>query len=84
MTQVTDAMHRATRWLADRTHEGILDRYGRMVSAGEVASHIAPQTWLRVIGAGLVEPIEGRFYLTSDGQEEAYSDDPTPVHRGVR
>ncbi len=71
---ITEAQRKALRWLADRTHEGVLDRYGRMVSGGEVANHIAPQTWLRLISADLIETLAGRFYLTEDGKYEAFDD----------
>lgn len=59
----TDAQKRAMKWLSDRGGSGVLDRYGRVMAAGEVASHIHPTTWLRLMTMSEVGGALKRIYL---------------------
>lgn len=64
---MTAAMKRAERWLSDRGGSGILDRYGRMVARGEVATQYDASTWLRLVATGHVQASGGRFILFTIG-----------------
>ena len=64
--KVTPAMKAAYLWLQERDGVGILDRYGRMMACGVVASHIAPETWLRLVAADLLIAQEGHLVLTEN------------------
>lgn len=58
----TVAMRKAEVWLRDRGGSGLIDRYGRLVAAGEVATFDA-STWLRLVAAGKLAGNEGRIRL---------------------
>ncbi len=65
----TKAMIRALIWLREHEGVGVLNRFGRVMAAGETASHIEPTTWLRLILAGYVEarPDERHLVLSLTG-----------------
>ena len=65
----TKAMIRALIWLREHEGVGVLNRFGRVMAAGETASHIEPTTWLRLILAGYVEarPDERHLVLSITG-----------------
>ena len=58
---LTKAQIRAVKWLNERGGSGVLDRYGRLVAGGEVASSVHPTTWLRLVAAGIIQGREGRL-----------------------
>lgn len=57
-------MNRAFVWLTERGGVGTLDSRGRMVAKGDVATHIAPETWLRLVAADAIIAVEGRLVLS--------------------
>ena len=63
---MTEAMRRAVQWLKERGGSGVIDRHGRVLAAGEVASHIAAETWLRLVGESLVSGSLGRIQITGE------------------
>lgn len=60
--RITKAQKRAIAWLKERNGTGILDRYGRLVAVGEVAT-FHPTTWLRLVAAGILWGDGGRLNL---------------------
>lgn len=65
---------RALRWLRANGRTARLDSVGRARTAGNTASHIATQTWLRLFISGhLVKALnhEGWFELTSKGAQRS-------------
>ncbi len=65
--KLTETQQRALKWLNEHNGSGILDRYGRLVAGGEVATQFHPTTWLRLVATGLVNGHEGRLSLTVEG-----------------
>ncbi len=65
--RLTEAQRRAVKWLHERGDEGVLDRYGRVVAAGEACKHHDATTWLRLMSAGLFFGDMGRVGLTARG-----------------
>ncbi len=65
MMHLTKSQERAIEWLKERGGSGILDRYGRLVAGGEVASQFHPTTWLRLVAVGAVRGEGGRLNLGS-------------------
>lgn len=57
----TKAMEKALRWLKDRGGTGVIDRYGKVLAAGETSQGIAPETWLRLVANGDVVGAFGRL-----------------------
>lgn len=67
MAAFTPAMTLALHELRLRTGEGCIDRYGRIVAAGE-ALPFDGATWLRLMTLGMVEPAGPlRIKLTAAG-----------------
>lgn len=67
MAGITPAMANAIRTLRDHTGEGAIDKYGRVVAAGEILQ-VDAATWLRLMTLGLLEPAgELRVRLTEAG-----------------
>ena len=62
--KLTTAQQRAVKWLSERNGSGVLDRYGRLVAGGDVATQIHPTTWLRLVVAEMVVGHARRLYLT--------------------
>lgn len=61
------AQHQAVKRLAEAGGEGVIDRYGRMIGAGEVLKNDA-STWLRLVTYGVVAPAApNRIALTELG-----------------
>lgn len=50
---------------------GTLDRYGRMVTDGQVISSVDCSTWLRLVLGGYIDAYRGRFRLTMSGNSQA-------------
>ena len=63
--QLTKAQERAIKWLEERGGSGVLDRYGRLVAGGEVASQFHPTTWLRLVAGGALRGGSGRLTGTT-------------------
>ncbi len=63
MIKLTKAQVRAVKWLQERGGSGVLDRYGRLVAAGEVATSVHPTTWLRLVAGGMLSGQNGRLRL---------------------
>jgi hypothetical protein len=63
-------MLKALVWIDRRGGSGVLDKYSRVLSGGEV-SNAAPATWLRLATFGFIEGYEGRLLLTEKGRETA-------------
>ena len=61
--KLTKAQERAIEWLKERGGTGILDRYGRLVAGGEVATQFHPTTWLRLVAVGAMWGEGGRLNL---------------------
>jgi hypothetical protein len=74
----TDAQHRALKKLRDHGGEGVLDKHGKVVAAGERLMGLEPVTWLRLITTGHVE-VRGnlRIGITPKG-EAALTATPGP------
>lgn len=51
---LTAVQHSALRWLRDRNSDGVFDRNGVLLAAGELAPHVRA-TWNALRDAGLVE-----------------------------
>ena len=87
MSELTGAQQRALKWLCERNGAGVLDRYGRLVAGGEVATQFHPTTWLRLVAAGMVNGHEGRLSVTLIGTVLANYKvdviDPSPAERAV-
>ncbi len=58
---LTKAQERAIKWLSERGGSGVLDRYGRLIAGGEVASQFHPTTWVRLVAKGAVRGGGGRL-----------------------
>lgn len=56
------------RWLQENGGSGYVDRYGRLVSGGQVSAQGAAVSWLKLIAAGLVTGGEDRLQITTAGQ----------------
>ena len=54
MQRLSKAQERALTWLTERGGSGTLDRYGRVLAAGETCS-FHPTTWLRLVAVGRIE-----------------------------
>ena len=65
---LTDAMRRAYDWLKQRGQQGVIDRYGRVVAGGEVATQFDSSTWLRLVSRGHLIGEGGRVWLTIRGK----------------
>ena len=68
---MTDTMRRAIAWLRARGGSGVVDRYGRVLAAGEVATHIDSATWLRLAIEGVLKFEERRLKLSDDERTAA-------------
>lgn len=51
---LTDAMKKALNWLNERGGSGVIDKYGRLLAGGEIATSIDNATWLRLVEAGFL------------------------------
>ena len=69
--KLTKAQQRALKWLCDHNGSGILDRYGRLVAGGEVATQFHPATWLRLVAIEMVDGHGGRLNITRNGAMRA-------------
>jgi hypothetical protein len=68
---ISPAQRKALRFLNDRNGEGVIDRYGRLMCAGEVGKFM-PDTWLRLMTAGLVKAAgRNRLRITPKGKSES-------------
>lgn len=60
---MTKAMKRAVEWLSEHNGSGVIDNHGHVLAGGEVATHIAAETWLRLIAWGYLQGHGGRIAL---------------------
>lgn len=67
VTQITDAQARAIQFLGWRNGRGVIDRYGRVLAAGETG-HFDPATFLRLIAKGFVHGGGDALTLTEKGE----------------
>jgi hypothetical protein len=51
---MTEAQQQALKWLADHTGDGIVDKHGCILAAGEIAPHTRA-TFNALRGRGLIE-----------------------------
>ena len=58
----TLTMQKARKWLEERGGSGVIDRYGRLLAAGELAP-FADTTWLRLVAAGRLIGSDGHISL---------------------
>lgn len=58
---ITEPMRTAYAWLVERGGSGVLDRYGRMLAAGERAARFDSSTWLRLVACGALRGSGGRL-----------------------
>lgn len=65
---MSKAQQRALRFLYDGGGSGVIDRYGRLLVAGETKG-FNPQTWLRLVASGHVQGGDGRISITNLGSE---------------
>lgn len=56
---MTAAQTEALRWLREHNGDGLFDKHGTLVAAGEVAPHTR-STWNKLRAAGLVEYYNGK------------------------
>lgn len=65
----TDAQHEALKRLHANGGEGVIDKHGKVVAAGERLMGLEPVTWLRLITTGYVE-VRGdlRIGITPKGE----------------
>lgn len=68
---MTEAQKRALVWLYERGGSGVIDRYGRVLAAGEVAKQFDGSTWLRLIASGHMRGKNHRLILTTVGMRAA-------------
>lgn len=61
----TATMRKAEKWLRERGGHGLIDRYGRVVAAGEVAKEFDASTWLRLVAHARLTGNDGRIMLES-------------------
>jgi hypothetical protein len=72
------ARKEALRWLGEHNGDGLVERWGTVVAAGERAPHTR-QTWRTLHVAGLVEiygPRSRRVRLTDAGREISRQERP--------
>ena len=62
MNRLSKAQERALKWLEERGGSGAVDRWGRVLAAGETCK-TTPETWLRLVAAGRVEGFAGRLRI---------------------
>jgi len=67
--QLSDAQLRALKWLKERGGSGVINRYGRLLAAGEVARQFDASTWLRLAVAGYVHCADYRVSLSAVGSD---------------
>lgn len=65
---MTNAQQRALRFLHKGGGSGVIDKYGRLLVAGETEG-FNPQTWLRLVASGHVKGEDGRICITKLGSE---------------
>lgn len=75
---MTDAQVYALRWLHDHGGSGLIDKYGRVVAAGEFFPKGPTMTWLRLVAAALIEGMEDHLVLTRKGRQIAEEEAETP------
>ena len=63
---LTTAQVRALKWLEEHGGVGVINRYGRIIAAGE-KSGIAPETWLRLMTMQCIVP-DGRYRIQMAGR----------------
>lgn len=66
--KLTDAQLEKLRWLNERGGSGVLDRYGRMVAAGEAGHPAWQQSWLNLVAKGLLSGGNDRLTITEAGR----------------
>lgn len=66
LKKITDSQRKALVFIKKGGCSGVIDRYGRVVVAGETLSTV-PETYLRLVAWGLLIGGGGRLNLTSDG-----------------
>nr|WP_298685264.1 hypothetical protein [uncultured Dongia sp.] len=65
--KLTAAQSKAVEWIKQRGRQGVIDKDGHMLAMGEVTGGIAPVTWLRLVGHGvLMSDGHGRFFLKGE------------------
>lgn len=52
-------------WLKDRGGRGFLDRWGRVVAAGETSPQGATVAWLNLVAKGMLEGSDGILRVKS-------------------
>ena len=55
------------RWLHERNGQGFIDRYGRVVAAGEVSAQGAHTCWINLVAKGLVAGGDSLLRVTPAG-----------------
>lgn len=61
----------ALKWLFQRGGSGIVDRYGRLIAAGEVFPKGPSAVWMRLLAVGYLMGSDGRIGLTWAASERA-------------
>ena len=64
MQRLSKAQDRALKWLQERGGTGTVDRYGRVLAAGETCP-TDPATWLRLVAVGRIEGWGSRLRVVS-------------------
>jgi hypothetical protein len=69
--KLTDDQKDCLVWLVRRNGEAIVDRYGRLVAAGETRPRGSWIAWLRLVAAGMIAGGHDRLTLTAEGRQAA-------------
>lgn len=64
---LTDTQMKRLRALVDGGGSGIVDRYGRVLIAGELQPHSSWPAWLNLVAKGMVTGENGRLIATDIG-----------------
>lgn len=70
--QLTEPQTKALRLLRERGGEAVIDKHGWLIASGERIHGTAPETWLRLVTLGMIEPAGPlRLRVTAAGVEAA-------------
>ena len=67
--KLSDAQIKWLRWFHDLGGDGYMDRYGRLVVAGELSAQGAQLAWLNLVSKGLIAGGGDRLFLTAAGKK---------------
>lgn len=68
--KLSEAEQKAIKRIKDGGGSGVIDRYGRVIVAGEILPH-TPDTFLRLVSKGIITGEGGRLSLYVPKQEKS-------------